>query len=66
MQILGYVSRVQDVESKVDADTFTMEQVESTPVRCPDPAAAELMYKGAQLGCSLRSIALQLGDRMAA
>jgi hypothetical protein len=46
MQILAYVNRVRDVEAEVDNEAFTLEQVESNPVRCPDPEAAQLMYKG--------------------
>ena len=46
VQVLAYVSGVQDVEAHVDPESFTLEQVESNPVRCPDPAAAELMYQG--------------------
>eukprot|EP00884_Botryococcus_braunii_P021390 jgi/Botrbrau1/7935/Bobra.9_2s0094.1 len=45
VEILGYVNRVRDVEAVVDNDSFTLAQVESNPVRCPDPEAAELMYK---------------------
>ena len=49
VQVLAYVSGVQDVEAHVDPNTFTLEQVESNPVRCPDPAAAELMYQSAYI-----------------
>lgn len=46
LQVLGYVSRVKDVESNVDEDAVTSEQIEANPVRCPDTDAAEQMYKG--------------------
>lgn len=46
-QILAYVSRVRDVEAVVDQETMTHEQIESTPVRCPDPDSAGRMYAGA-------------------
>ena len=46
MQILGFVNRVQDVEATVDLDRFTMAEVESNAVRCPDTTAAERMYDG--------------------
>ena len=46
MQILGYVSRVKDVESVVDEAAVTSEQIEGNAVRCPDTDAAEQMYKG--------------------
>lgn len=44
VQILGYVNRVRDVEACVDNATFTMAQVESNAVRCPDADAAQRMY----------------------
>ncbi|RMZ53307.1 hypothetical protein APUTEX25_004795, partial [Auxenochlorella protothecoides] len=43
-EILAYVSRVRDVEAVVDQETMTHEQIESTPVRCPDPDSAGRMY----------------------
>lgn len=46
VQILGFVNRVQDVEATVDLDRFTMAEVESNAVRCPDTDAAERMYDG--------------------
>ncbi|DBA93033.1 hypothetical protein WJX79_000836 [Trebouxia sp. C0005] len=44
-EVLGYVSRVKDVESHVDVDAVSSEQIESNAVRCPDTDAAEQMYK---------------------
>jgi hypothetical protein len=49
MQVLAYVNRVRDVVSDVDHASFTQEDVEANDVRCPDAAAAQLMYKGARL-----------------
>ncbi|KAI2496001.1 Chorismate synthase [Fragilaria crotonensis] len=44
IEILAYVSKVQDIEAEnVDVDTFTMEDVDSNMVRCPDAASAEKM-----------------------
>ena len=44
-EVLAYVSRVRNVEAaNVDHDTMTMQQIESNPVRCPDPASADAMY----------------------
>lgn len=44
VRILGYVTQVGDVLASVaDPSQVTLEQVEATPVRCPDPAAAERM-----------------------
>src|SRR6516225_8664443 len=41
MRILGYVIQVGDVKADVpDPTRVTLEQVEATAVRCPDPAAA--------------------------
>jgi chorismate synthase len=45
-QILAYVNKVREVGCSVDNAAFTLEEVESTPVRCPDPEAAERMYQG--------------------
>jgi chorismate synthase len=42
--VLGYVKQVGDVVADVpDPAAVTLDQVEATPVRCPDPAAAERM-----------------------
>jgi chorismate synthase len=43
IEVLAYVSKTQDIGSDVDDDTFTMEDVDSNIVRCPDPVAAEKM-----------------------
>jgi chorismate synthase len=44
IRVLGYVNRVGDVSADVpDPTAVTLEQVEATPVRCPEPAAAERM-----------------------
>lgn len=46
IEILAYVSRVQDIEAvNVDDDTFTMEDVDANMVRCPDPESAERMLE---------------------
>ena len=45
-QVLAYVNRVRDVEAQVDHAALTLDAIESNPVRCPDAAAAELMYQG--------------------
>lgn len=41
--MLGFVNSVRDVGSNVDLATFTMADVESNIVRCPDQAAAQKM-----------------------
>lgn len=45
VEIIGYVKRIQDLEGVVDANTVTMEQVESNIVRCPDAECAEQMIE---------------------
>src|SRR2546421_2751697 len=43
-RVLGYVKQVGDVRADVpDPTGITLEQVEATPVRCPDPAKAAAM-----------------------
>jgi len=44
VEVLAWVRRVRDLESKVDPESVTLEQVEANAVRCPDPEAAERMY----------------------
>lgn len=43
IEILAWVSRIHDIESRVDSNVVTFESIESNPVRCPDPTAAEAM-----------------------
>ncbi len=44
IRVLGYVTQVGEVRAQVEDPTqITLEQVEATPVRCPDPVAAERM-----------------------
>lgn len=43
IEILAWVSRIHDIESRVDANSVTLDAIESNAVRCPDPAAAEAM-----------------------
>jgi chorismate synthase len=40
VEVLAWVSSVHRIDAKVDHETVTLEQVESTPTRCPDPEAA--------------------------
>jgi len=46
LQVIGYVNRVADVDSNVDTANFTLADVESNMVRCPDQEAAEKMIDG--------------------
>src|SRR5262245_57162716 len=44
MSVLGYVKQIGAVVADIpDPATVTLEQVEATPVRCPDPANAQAM-----------------------
>lgn len=46
VRVLGWVTQVGEVRAAaVDPEAVTLEQVEATPVRCPDPAAAALMIE---------------------
>jgi chorismate synthase len=46
VRVLAYVKQVGDVVADVpDPTAVTLEQVEATPVRCPDPAAAARMIR---------------------
>jgi chorismate synthase len=46
VRVLGYVKQVGDVVASIpDPTAVTLEQVEATPVRCPDPAAAPCMIE---------------------
>lgn len=73
IEVLAYVSKVQDISSNVNDDVFTMEDVESNIVRCPDPEAAkrminridEIRKKGNSIGgvvtCVVRNVPAGLG-----
>jgi len=44
VEVVGYVKQVGDVVAAIeDPAAVTLDAVEATPVRCPDPAAAEQM-----------------------
>jgi chorismate synthase len=44
MRVLGYVKQIGSVMADIpDPAAVTLEQVEATPVRCPDPAKAQAM-----------------------
>ncbi|KAG9445561.1 hypothetical protein H6P81_011689 [Aristolochia fimbriata] len=76
-EVLAYVSQVHKVvlpEGVVDNETFTLEQVESNIVRCPDPEYAEKMInaidavrtRGESVGgvvtCIVRNVPRGLGS----
>lgn len=72
-EVLAYVNRVKDIESHVDLGSFTMADVESNIVRCPDQAAAEKMIElinsvrtrgescGGEVTCVVRNVPKGLG-----
>ena len=43
IEVVGWVEQVADITVAVDPESVTREQVESSAVRCPDPAAAAAM-----------------------
>ena len=43
IEILAWVSRIHDIESRVDSNTVSFDAIEANAVRCPDPTAAEAM-----------------------
>ena len=73
-EILTYVIHVYDVTADVDPGGVTLEQIEATPVRCPDRAAAEQMIAaiekaradgdslGGTIACVVRGISAGLGE----
>src|SRR3982751_1417048 len=73
-ELMTYVTHVYDVIAKIDPDGVTLEQIEATPVRCPDSAAAERMIAaiekaradgdslGGTIACVARGVAAGLGE----
>eukprot|EP00566_Odontella_aurita_P010195 CAMPEP_0113551538 /NCGR_PEP_ID=MMETSP0015_2-20120614/14579_1 /TAXON_ID=2838 /ORGANISM="Odontella" /LENGTH=435 /DNA_ID=CAMNT_0000452439 /DNA_START=109 /DNA_END=1416 /DNA_ORIENTATION=+ /assembly_acc=CAM_ASM_000160 len=45
IEVLAYVSKVQEITCDVNDSTFTQEEVDSNIVRCPDQDAAEKMLE---------------------
>ncbi|HET6613364.1 MAG TPA: chorismate synthase [Kofleriaceae bacterium] len=43
IEVLAWVRQVHDIECEVDPTAVTLEAIEATPVRCPDPDAAAAM-----------------------
>ncbi len=42
-EILAYVKQIHTIGAEVDSDTVTLDDIESSPVRCPDPIASAKM-----------------------
>jgi len=74
VEVLSWVRRVQAIDSKVDPETVTLEEIEANDVRCPDPDAAARMYDlidavrregdsvGGVVECVARRVPTGLGD----
>lgn len=74
IEVLAWVSQVQDLEAKVDPEDVTLAQVEANAVRCPDPETAARMEeridavrrRGDSLGgvvtCVARGVPAGLGE----
>ena len=74
VEIIGYVKRIKDLEGVVDANSVTLEQVESNIVRCPDAECAEQMIErieaigrsgdsiGGVVECVARNVPKGLGE----
>jgi len=43
IEVLGWVSQVHTVSAEINSDVVTLEDVEASPTRCPDPKAASAM-----------------------
>jgi chorismate synthase len=73
-EVVTYVAQVKDICATVDPDTVTLDQVEATPTRCPDPEAAaritdlimQAKEKGDSVGgiveCVARGLPIGLGE----
>jgi chorismate synthase len=74
VEVVAWVSRVHEIEAKLDPAAVTLEAVEANDVRCPDPEAAARMAeaidaarrRGDSLGgvveCVARGVPPGLGD----
>ncbi|NDJ16426.1 chorismate synthase [Myxacorys almedinensis] len=74
VEIIAYVKRIKDIEAVIEPGTVTMDQVESTIVRCPDAECSDRMIdliehvrnQGDSIGgvveCVARGVPLGLGD----
>jgi chorismate synthase len=74
IEVVGWVSSVQDIVAEVDDAKVTMADVEAHPTRCPDPKAAEAMAEridrarrnqdslGGVVTCVARNVPAGLGE----
>ncbi len=73
-EVVAWVRSIHDIDSNVDAGSVTLEEVEATPVRCPDPEAAARMIErikqvrsqgdsiGGVIECVVRGVPPGLGE----
>ncbi|CAN5923450.1 chorismate synthase [soil metagenome] len=45
VEIVAWVSKVHHLSADCDVEAVTLEQVEATPIRCPDPGVAQQMIE---------------------
>jgi chorismate synthase len=74
IEVLAWVRQVQAIDSKVDSETVTLEEIDSNDVRCPDSDAAAKMFElidgvrrrgdsvGGVVECVARGVPAGLGD----
>ena len=74
VEVLAWVRAIHEIEAKIDTATVTLDAVEASPVRCPEPSAAAEMIehidaargRGDSLGgvveCVARSVPPGLGE----
>jgi len=74
VEIVGFVSQVEDIRAAIDCAAVTQAKVESNIVRCPDTAAAQRMIErieavkaegdsvGGVVGCVVRNVPRGLGE----
>jgi chorismate synthase len=64
VEVLSWVSRVHEIEAKVDADAVTLAAIESNPVRCPDlDAAAAAAIRSAASSSASRAASRSVSAR---
>lgn len=74
VDVVAWVSKVHKLSVECDVETVTLEQVEATPIRCPDPAMAAEMIEavnvarkagnsiGGVITCAVRGVPAGWGE----
>ena len=74
LEVIAYVSQIQDIKADIDPQKVRAAQIEKNPVRCPDADAAEKMYEridkmrrqgdsvGGVIECVVRNVPVGLGN----